>query len=110
MNNLENIDWFKLKAQFGNPLLLQHWLGDYLNGAEQELSLLKQAQQQQRCSAGLLMQLQGLASLLCSPSLTHCVKQLKHSQAPADDLQACITSYQGITAEVTEYLRAHSVD
>lgn len=110
MKNSHNIDWFKLKAQFGNEQLLQQWLADFLSGADQELRLLKQAQQQQLCSAGLLMQLQGVASLLCSPRLTDCVKQLKHSQALADDLQTAIVSYQAITTEVAGYLPPHSAD
>ncbi|WP_432468559.1 hypothetical protein [Agarivorans sp. Z349TD_8] len=104
MSRLSAIDWPKLKAQFGDEALVRHWLQDFLQSSKQDLLLIAQAQQQQCCSKGLLQQLQGLASLLCSTPLNRCVQQLKHSETLEQDLSACVDCYQQVCHEVRRYL------
>ncbi|MDO6764903.1 hypothetical protein [Agarivorans sp. 1_MG-2023] len=107
MSNDSIIDWFKLKAQFGHQDLLKHWLTDFIAGSDQELAQLQLAVSNQQCPDGLLLQLQGMAALVASPSLHRCVQQLKHSEQLTVDLESTLRCYQQLVSEITHYLHQH---
>ncbi|WP_163133862.1 hypothetical protein [Agarivorans sp. Alg241-V36] len=105
MNLQSTIDWFKLKAQFGNEHLLKVWLADVVDGSEQEAQLIRQAIADGEINNGLLQQLQGVAALVCSPALSTWVKRLKHSEQPQADLEQCLTCYLEVVSEISHYLK-----
>ncbi|MPW30295.1 hypothetical protein F9L16_15010 [Agarivorans sp. B2Z047] len=107
MSQQSPIDWFKLKAQFGNEQLLKVWLADVVNGSEQEAQQIRQAIEEGKVNSGLLQQLQGIAALVCSPALSTWVKQLKQSEQPQADLEQCLTCYLEVVVEITHYLKQH---